>query len=253
MDSIPQKRCVTCGAEKPLTEFHKCKSKPDGLFPTCKVCACARANAWRKRNPKRDSEIQKGTRMRRKARGVKYDAPKTGTKYCNGCQTEKPVTDFYADRDEPSGLRYRCGACEREYLRIYHERNRDRQRANCRAWAARNPDKIAAMRRADREKFREKRLAQGREYRKRFPEKSREYVMRRRARKKQTSIGPVDYLRIWERDQGVCYLCGLSVDKRDCHYDHIIPLSKGGPHIESNIAVTHSWCNQNKSDRIIQD
>jgi hypothetical protein len=32
------KTCTKCGEEKPLTEFHKDKSKPDGHMPSCKAC-----------------------------------------------------------------------------------------------------------------------------------------------------------------------------------------------------------------------
>lgn len=252
MSSIPHKRCVTCGAEKPLSDFHKCKSKPDGLFPTCKVCACARANAWRKRNPERDREIQKGTRARRNSKGVVYPRPTSGTRLCNMCQTEKHVSEFYADKGDPSGLRFQCAKCERRRSKEYRNRNIERVRENGRAWVERNKDKVAAMRANYRKKFRDKRRAYDEEYNRKYPEKRRERVMRRNARKKKTSIGPVDYRRIWERDRGFCYLCGQKVDPKDCWYDHVIPLAKGGAHIESNIAVTHSWCNQHKSARIVK-
>lgn len=32
------KTCTKCHKEKPLTEFHNCKSKPGGKFSACKVC-----------------------------------------------------------------------------------------------------------------------------------------------------------------------------------------------------------------------
>lgn len=33
------KPCSKCGAEKPLSEFHRDASKPDGVRSTCKVCS----------------------------------------------------------------------------------------------------------------------------------------------------------------------------------------------------------------------
>ena len=35
------KKCRTCGVVKPLTEFHKCKSSPDGHVVKCKACCKA--------------------------------------------------------------------------------------------------------------------------------------------------------------------------------------------------------------------
>lgn len=35
---VEMKRCWMCEQEKPLSEFHKCKSKPDGLQNMCKEC-----------------------------------------------------------------------------------------------------------------------------------------------------------------------------------------------------------------------
>jgi hypothetical protein len=39
------KRCTKCGVEKPIGEFHRDKSKHDGVRPSCKVCENARARS----------------------------------------------------------------------------------------------------------------------------------------------------------------------------------------------------------------
>lgn len=63
----------------------------------------------------------------------------------------------------------------------------------------------------------------------------------------------IDY--ILKRDKGRCHICGDKVDMSDVNdcmnygsVDHIIPLSKGGRHIESNVKLAHLWCNSAKSD-----
>lgn len=35
---LKEKVCGRCKVIKPTTEFHKCRSKKDGLMPMCKVC-----------------------------------------------------------------------------------------------------------------------------------------------------------------------------------------------------------------------
>lgn len=48
-----------------------------------------------------------------------------------------------------------------------------------------------------------------------------------------------------------CHLCGDGIDSlADLHFDHVIPLSKGGPHVAANIRPSHALCNLRKGDRI---
>ena len=46
------KHCYDCGHEKPLSDFYKNASKPDGLTPACKECH----RAWRKDHYRRNFE-----------------------------------------------------------------------------------------------------------------------------------------------------------------------------------------------------
>lgn len=55
---------------------------------------------------------------------------------------------------------------------------------------------------------------------------------------------------IYERDGWVCQLCHKKVNNRLKHpnpfspsLDHIIPLSKGGPHSRANVHLAHLRCN----------
>jgi hypothetical protein len=56
--------------------------------------------------------------------------------------------------------------------------------------------------------------------------------------------------RIWERDGGVCHLCGNAVDPTKMHLDHVIPRSLGGETDEANLRVSHPICNVGKSNRV---
>jgi hypothetical protein len=53
------KRCRTCEAAKPLTEFHRDSKSPDGVTYACRECACARARKWREENLERASAAQR--------------------------------------------------------------------------------------------------------------------------------------------------------------------------------------------------
>lgn len=64
---------------------------------------------------------------------------------------------------------------------------------------------------------------------------------------KRTAIPEIVKLVVWERDEGKCVRCGSS---QSLHFDHIIPVAKGGSSSEANIQLLCASCNLEKSDRI---
>ena len=52
---------------------------------------------------------------------------------------------------------------------------------------------------------------------------------------------------VWTRDGGACVRCG---SKQNLHFDHIIPIAKGGGNTEANIQVLCQTCNLKKADKI---
>ena len=69
--------------------------------------------------------------------------------------------------------------------------------------------------------------------------------------------------KLYERDKGICYLCGCECELNDYEMennifrvgktypsiDHIIPISKGGTHSWDNIRLAHISCNSKKGDK----
>jgi 5-methylcytosine-specific restriction endonuclease McrA len=49
-----------------------------------------------------------------------------------------------------------------------------------------------------------------------------------------------------------CYYCGKRIPTKLIHFDHIVPLSKGGPHSVDNLCVSCSSCNLSKSTKSVQ-
>jgi hypothetical protein len=54
-------------------------------------------------------------------------------------------------------------------------------------------------------------------------------------------------LLVWARDGGCCVRCG---SKEGLHFDHIIPVVKGGGNSEENIQILCQTCNLKKADHI---
>jgi 5-methylcytosine-specific restriction endonuclease McrA len=99
--------------------------------------------------------------------------------------------------------------------------------------------------------------ADGRQKSSVWNDKRRDNYHRRRALKKATSTGePVLFAEIAERDRWRCSLCKKAVnpavkwpDPKSPSLDHVVPLSKGGAHDPSNVALAHLGCNTAKNNR----
>lgn len=76
----------------------------------------------------------------------------------------------------------------------------------------------------------------------------------------------IELSRLYKRDNGICYLCGLPCNYEDYYIsdngafivgrdypsiDHVIPLSKGGTHTWDNVKLAHFRCNTLKRDNLI--
>lgn len=84
---------------------------------------------------------------------------------------------------------------------------------------------------------------------------------RRRARKHGVQYTPIDPLVVFHRDKWTCQLCGCStppeirgtLKDNAPELDHIIPLSLGGPHIESNVQCACRVCNMLKGNKLNEE
>lgn len=73
---------------------------------------------------------------------------------------------------------------------------------------------------------------------------------RRRARRHGVTYEPVDRREVYVRDGYVCGVCLELVNPElqfphplSASLDHVIPISKGGPHLYWNVQTAHLWCN----------
>jgi len=83
-------------------------------------------------------------------------------------------------------------------------------------------------------------------------EKSQQAAARRKARKLGNEGEPVSYVAILAKWGMVCHICGGEItDRTDLHFDHVIPLARGGAHAERNIKPSHSFCNLSKGARLL--
>lgn len=163
---------------------------------------------------------------------------KTDTvKICTKCKVSKTVDQFGKNRRSSDGLQWKCKQCRYEETQAWKAKNPDRWKQHQKSYWDRHKDKNHATQKAWREKtFASDPVA----WRKRKVE---EYHRRKRAGE---DTSPIDLKRVWERDEGICYLCLEHVSYSESSCDHIIPISRDGLHVEDNVAMVHPVCNSRK-------
>jgi 5-methylcytosine-specific restriction endonuclease McrA len=126
--------------------------------------------------------------------------------------------------------------------------------------AAKAKRRIEHLIRYSNEEIRQKQLAKKRQWNKKPGSKAIQSRQKhlRRARERNATIGDCDVILKWEKSYRSnfairCYWCRDIFNGMDCHTDHIIPLSKHGPHEIGNLCVACSDCNLRKHAKTLED
>lgn len=206
-----------------------------------------------------------------------YDADGNAKKFCPRCKStyDNPTENFTSNKNRFDGLNYYCKICEglmhagknygdperkhawqqkydvkrkddpeRKKQRLEYSRSdisKEKRRANY-AKKQGTPEYKATINRC------------AQKYRQTHPLKKRELSLRRIARKKQTTIGKVDYDAILQRDGYWCYVCQQDIlSHQPLEFDHVIPLERNGTHTADNIRPTHRTCNRRKGKMLLEE
>lgn len=73
---------------------------------------------------------------------------------------------------------------------------------------------------------------------------------RRHASKKSVYHEKINRADVFSRDKYKCKTCGVKVNDKTARLDHIMPISKGGPHTLCNLQTLCEPCNLRKADKI---
>lgn len=231
------KCCTVCRVSKPLTEFGK---HGNGLRPDCKKCNAARVAAWRESlTPERAEDFRKRNNESARRRYQEKHPPKP--EKVTGLRFRDPPRQLTAEQRERARIRSR----ERYYANHEAELEKKRQRL------AANPEARAKAARLARE-WREKNPERFAVTRQRWRDENWDKVLdcnaRRRAKERTTSVERFSRAEIYERDGRRCHICGEHIPRRQFVIDHLVPLSKGGPHTRDNVAAAHARCNLRRAD-----
>lgn len=206
-------------------------------------------------------------------------------KTCPKCERVLPATlgNFPPGKQSKDGLATYCRPCQyaankawrrthpdkaREVSRKWREANAEKEQERLRRQRLENPEAARARVRKSYYKHREKRLAARKEYRAKNLDKenacAKEYrrlnppsliAKERIGRKRAIALGlrfeVLDYSLILAERGSVCHICGAVIDRLDLVFDHVIPLSRGGPHLRDNIKPAHYVCNRKKHANLL--
>lgn len=148
-------------------------------------------------------------------------------------------------------------AYQREYLKNWRKQNPGKNKSYDLKWRQANPVTAQESDKRKQKKYydthpayRAKVSVRSANWQKDNPKRHKQNMVgiqnRRRARKYNTTIGPVDFAQILLDSCGLCGICQKQLDEK-LEYDHIIPLAKGGAHTQENIQASHATCNRRKS------
>ena len=276
------KTCSKCGETKPVVEFSRNRREKDGLQSWCKGCN----RKYREANKQKIREDNREYRSAHRKELVKYGAEwreihrdeimEYGRKYREANrQSARECSHKWREDNPEYAKEYRAANREkiressRKYNREYYSANKERLREYSREhgheWRRENPEHAREWRAANKEKVREWRVANkerlrqyARQWAKKNPEKCCAIVAKRNALKRKATVGSIEAIqRIYDLAQNGnrvrCYLCGKMIPKGERHVDHIVPLSKGGAHSASNLAVACASCNLKKHAKMPEE
>lgn len=281
------KVCVKCLTEKPLTSvyFAVAKQNKDGYRGECRECAKAYQQDYLSKNKDR-LNVQKAeyraAHKQEKAvtdkayweNNVEKIAERRKKHYQEHRDEVASRVKIYRDNNLNKIREYREQNKEHISQRTheYNERNRARIAERTIRYHQENAEKLREKRKALYAANREAQVQRSAAYRRDHPDKLKASYTRyaqnnpdkihaksalRRARFRNAYVETVSRAKVYERDGGICGLCGEKIELRfkaphpqSLSLDHIIPLTKGGAHTYENAQVAHYGCNSRKGNRI---
>lgn len=182
------------------------------------------------------------------------DRPRCTEVDCERAQYAKGLCELHRMRQPESRDSHR------EVSRRWAQENKQRGVENARRWIAENPERARELRRDAMRRWRDRNPEQAAQAMRdwiaanpdRWAELRRNGSMVRRARKRNTQVGPVDLAEILAEHGMNCHICSGEIASRaDLHFDHVVPLARNGPHTPENIRPAHAVCNLKKGARAI--
>jgi 5-methylcytosine-specific restriction endonuclease McrA len=161
------------------------------------------------------------------------------TRTCSKCGEAKASADFYrtSGSKHRDGLKKECKDCWNAARRARYAAKREGELAANAAWREENREHHDRLRR---------------KWKRQNPDRVLTHSHTRRLRIASQFVEHVDPNVVYERNGGLCGICGEPVERAAMEVDHIIPVSRGGLHGYSNVQPAHGPCNRRKHNHITE-
>ena len=173
----------------------------------------------------------------------------TETKVCTKCSESKQLSDFSKSKRSKDGLEHACRDCRSLKNRAYYSSNKEKVLAECKAYRENNKDKESARKKAYYEANLDKVLADMKAWNGANPDHKAALGGKGHAIRRGGSTSEIYDLELCipfyaesrrlSKETGVAH-----------HVDHIIPITKGGLHCQTNLQVLTAEENFQKGDSV---
>ena len=214
----PTKECYRCGRTLLLAQFNKNNQRPDGLTGNCKECLSEVREGW-------DRKYNQSEKARATARRYYYSE--------KGQEVKKAYRQKYEPTEEQKE-RYRAAERERKHTAKRQEQfKRYRQSEKGRAMKAEKDARYAKTEKG------------------RFSKRKTEIKRRNSLKASDCTLTKEEWETIKAEHNHRCAYCGKKSKRLEM--DHIIPVSRGGPHTMENIAPSCRKCNASKGNKLLSE
>jgi len=145
-----------------------------------------------------------------------------------------------------------CVECDQARNATNYVENREDVKARIAKWRAKNADKVKASDAKWRAENPDKILTAQAKWVANNPDKLRAKNARRRARRRHvvTTESADTIFRQMSQAEHFCFYCDAPILPGEADIDHLVPLSRLGPHAEINFVAACPTCNRSKYDRL---
>jgi 5-methylcytosine-specific restriction endonuclease McrA len=251
--------CAKCKIAQDSSEFYK---NGRGFWTReCKTCKAKRFRKWRVDN---QAHVRaQGRKHAAASRARHHDELliKRREYYAKNAEKLREAARLYylrfpeKCRESVKKSYLKNPEARRAYSKQWKLKHLERANENHRRWVSNNSNKKKQWHRRWYEKHSIHVQEINKIWQKQNPEKAKLIRAgikgRRRARIKANGFERFSLKEILNRDGYRCHICTKRVLPKDLSFDHLIPISKGGPHTRQNVAVAHLSCNKKRAAGLI--
>ena len=185
-------------------------------------------------------------------------------KKCNRCKKDKPLTNefFHRNKSQQDGFQRTCKECRKLHYEInkatvvkYYQENKEEIKKDKREDRKNNPEKYKALDKKYDLKYKDRKRQKYYENWDSRRETAKQYKLKN----KHKVVANTSKRRSDKRNQTPNYANFSLINNiyKSCpkgyHVDHMVPISKGGLHYESNLCYLPAGINESKGNKSIEE